>query len=49
MTTQKEIERRIVGALWSDGLQGGFTENGIVIKSYDLDEFLITVTLIEDE
>lgn len=47
MTTELDMQRRIGEALWQAGIEGEFTETGIVVMAEDGDEFQVTVTQID--
>lgn len=47
MTTETDMQRTIVGALWQADIKGGFTETGIVVRADDGDEFQVTITQID--
>ena len=47
MTTESDMQRTIVGALWQADIKGGFTKTGIVVRAEDGDEFQITVAKID--
>lgn len=45
MTTETEMQRKVVLALWSDGIEGTRTDSGeIHVTTDDGSEFWVTVT-----